>query len=212
VAVLLGLPSSIPLLQFSVKDVAVHLAHPYDRKLSRASSVSLGFLCIFVAYQRCVGRGSPHHHGFLGRPSKWHQPLPAGGWLHTLLSFRLFFRDHSGPVCPFQCRTLERWLELLPSGDCEAHSAGKRSFASYAKRHLLQLDASSRLFGRCGLQSLHFTLSSSSWHPSDFRFHRFGRRAGPWRTSWCCSTSRRLGLRPGSLPFLSCPMRFGWES
>jgi hypothetical protein len=53
---------------------------------------------------------------------------------------------------PFQCQALERWLELLPSGDCEAHSAGKRLFASYTKRHILQLDAS---FGRCGLQSLH---------------------------------------------------------
>jgi hypothetical protein len=66
-----------------------------------------------------------------------------------------FFRDHSGPVCPFQCQTLERWLEVLPSGDCEAHSAEKRLFPSYARILLLQLDASSHLFGCCGLQSLH---------------------------------------------------------
>jgi hypothetical protein len=42
---------------------------------------------------------------------------------------------------PFPCRALERGLEHLPSGDCEAHSAGKRTLASYALRHL-QLDAS----------------------------------------------------------------------
>jgi hypothetical protein len=158
--------------------------------------------------------GSPHHHGFLGGPSKWHQPLPAGGWLHMLISFRLFFRDLSGLVCPFQCQALESWLELLPSRDCEAHSAGKRSFASYAKHHLLQLDASSRLLDAAAFNRCILTLSLSSWHPGDFRFHRFGhrfRRAFLWCTSWCCSTSRRPGLRPGSFPFLSCPMRFGWS-
>jgi hypothetical protein len=99
--------------------------------------------------------------------------------------FRLFFKDHSGPVCPFQCQALERWLELLPSGDCEAHSAGKRSFVSYAKRHFLQLDASSRLLDATAFNRCILTLSLSSWHPGDFRFHRFGRRfhrAGPWHT------------------------------
>jgi hypothetical protein len=46
VAVLLGLPSSVLFLQFFLKDVAVHLAYPYDRKLLKASSVSLDRLFI----------------------------------------------------------------------------------------------------------------------------------------------------------------------
>jgi hypothetical protein len=95
-----------------------------------------------------------------GGPSEWHQPLPAGVWLHTLLSFPPFFCGVlSGPVCPFQCQALERWLELLPSRDCEAHSAGKRSFASYAKRHLLQLDLSSRLLDAAAFNRCIFSLS-----------------------------------------------------
>jgi hypothetical protein len=51
------------------------------------------------------------------------------------------FRLNLGTVqvlfAPFQCQTLERGIELLPSGDCEAHSAGKRTFVSCAQRHLL---------------------------------------------------------------------------
>jgi hypothetical protein len=82
-------------------------------------------------------------------------PTTSGWSLASYASlFRLFCKVLSGPVCPFQCQALERWLELLPSRDCEAHSAGKRLFASYAKCHLLQLDASSHLldaaaFNRC---------------------------------------------------------------
>jgi hypothetical protein len=120
VAVLLGLPSSVLLLQFFLEDVAVHLAHPYDRKLPKASSVSLDRPFMYlVAYRRCVGRGSPLLHVFLGGPSKWHQPLPAGVWLHTLLSFPPFLGVFSGPVCLFQCQALERWIEPLPSRVCE---------------------------------------------------------------------------------------------
>jgi hypothetical protein len=107
---------------------------------------------------------------------KWHQPLPVGGCLHMLLSFPLF--------APFQCQTVERGLELLPCGDCEAHSAGKRLLASYAQRHLLQLDAPSHPFWTLQPTFAAFSLSPSSWHPGDFRFHRFGRRfchAGLWR-------------------------------
>jgi hypothetical protein len=132
------------------------------------------------AYRRCVGRGFPLH-VFLGGPSKWHQPLPAGVWLHTLLSFPPFFCGvPSGPVCPFQCQALERWLELFPSRGCVAHSAGKRAFASCAKHHLLQLDASSRL-----LDAAAFNRCLLSWHPGDVRFRRFGRRfcrSDLWRT------------------------------
>jgi hypothetical protein len=80
-----------------------------------------------------------------------HFRLELASYASLLSAF--FCRVLSGPVCPFQFQALERWLELLPSSDCEAHSAGKRSFASYAKRHL-QLDASSHLldaaaFNRC---------------------------------------------------------------
>jgi hypothetical protein len=76
----------------------------------------------------------------------------------SLLS-ALFCRVLSGPVCPFQCQALERWLELLPTRDCEAYSAGKRSSASYAKRHLLQLDASSRLLDAAAFNRCILTLS-----------------------------------------------------
>jgi hypothetical protein len=129
--------------------------------------------------------------------------------------FRLYLGTVQVLFAPFQCQTLERGLELLPSGDCEAHSVGKMTFASYAQCHLLQLDASSHPFGCCSLQSLHFTLSPSNWHPGEFRCHRFGRcfrRAGPWRASWCCSMSWRLEHRPGSFPILSRPVRFGWKA
>jgi hypothetical protein len=92
VAVLLGLPSSLLLLQFVLKDVAVHLVRPYDQKLPKAFSVSLDMLFRYlVAYRWCVGKGSPLHHGIPGGPSKWQQPLPAGVWLHTLLSLPPFF-------------------------------------------------------------------------------------------------------------------------
>jgi hypothetical protein len=37
-----GLPSSVPILLFSLKDVTVHLAHPYDRKLSKSFIGVLG--------------------------------------------------------------------------------------------------------------------------------------------------------------------------
>jgi hypothetical protein len=114
-------------------------------------------------------------------------PTTSGGRLASYAAFLsvCFFRDLSGPVCPFQCQALERWLELLPSRDCEAHSAEKRSFASYTKRHLLQLDAFSRLLDAAAFNRCILMLSLSSWHPGNFRFHRFGRRfrhAGPWRT------------------------------
>jgi hypothetical protein len=115
-------------------------------------------------------------------PSKWHQPVPPGVWLHTLLSFPPFFCGvFSGPVCPFQCLALERWLELLPSRGCVAHSASKRTFASCAKRHLLQLDASSRLLDAASFNCCILL----QFRCNHFRFHRFGRRfrrSDPWRT------------------------------
>jgi hypothetical protein len=143
-AVLLGLPSSLLLLQFVLKDVAIHLAHPYVQKLPKALSVSLDRLFMYlVAYRRCVGGSSPLHHVFPGGPSKWHQPLPAGVWLHTLLSLPPFFvGSFRVQSALFQCQALERRLKLLPSRGCVAHSAGKRMFAPCAKRYLLQLDAS----------------------------------------------------------------------
>jgi hypothetical protein len=126
VVVLLGFPSAVLLLQFFLKDVAIHLALPYNQKLPKASSVSLDRF-------------------FMGGA---HEVAPTtSGWslaLYASLLSAFFCRVLSGPVYPFQCQALERWLELSPSRDCEAHSAGKKSFASYAKRHLLQLDASSR--------------------------------------------------------------------
>jgi hypothetical protein len=92
-------------------------------------------------------------------PSKWHQPLPAGVWLHTLLSFPSFFvGSFQVQFALFQCQALERWLELLPSRGCVAHSAGKGTFASCAKRYLLQLDASSRLLDAAAFNRI-FTLS-----------------------------------------------------
>jgi hypothetical protein len=161
VAVLLGLPSSLLLLQFVLKDVAVHLAHPYDQKLPKASLVSLDRLFMYlVAYRRCVGRSSPLHHGFPGGPSEWHHPLPAEVWLHTLLSLPSFFvGSFQVQFALFQRQALERWFELLPSRGCVAHSAGKRMFASCAKRYLLQLDASSRLLDVAALNHCIFTLS-----------------------------------------------------
>jgi hypothetical protein len=60
--------SSIPvlLLQSFPKGVAVLLAHLYDRKLLRASSVSLDRPYVLIAYQRCISRGSPLRHLFWG--------------------------------------------------------------------------------------------------------------------------------------------------
>jgi hypothetical protein len=59
----------------------------------------------------------------------------------------------------FSVRPWKDGIELLPSRDCEAHSAGKRLFASYAKRHLLQLDASSRLMDAAAFDRCILTLS-----------------------------------------------------
>jgi hypothetical protein len=75
----------------------------------------------------------------------------------SLLS-ALFCGVLSGPVCPFQCQVLKRWLEFLPSRGCVAHSAGKRTFASCAKR-LLKLDASSRLLDAAAFNRCILTLS-----------------------------------------------------
>jgi hypothetical protein len=51
--------------------------------------------------------------------------------------FRLYLGTAQVLFAPFQCQNLERGLKLLPSGDCEAHPAEKRTFASYAQHHLL---------------------------------------------------------------------------
>jgi hypothetical protein len=161
VVVLLGLPSSLLLLQFVLKDVAVHLAHPYDQKLPKASSVSLDRLFMYlVAYRWCVGRSSPLHHGFPGGSSKWHQPLPAGVGLHTLLSLPPFFvGSFQVQFALFQCQALGRWLELLPGRGCVAHSAGKRTLCVLRKTLSLQLDASSRLLDAAAFNRCIFTLS-----------------------------------------------------
>jgi hypothetical protein len=187
VAVLSGLPSPLLLLQFVLKDVAVHLALLYDQKLPKASSVSLDRLFMYlVAYRRCVGSSSLLRHGFPGGALKV-APTTSGWSLSSFASLlaTLFCRVFSGPVFPFfQCQALERWLELLPSRGCVAHSAVKRMFAFCAKGYLLQLDApllllDAEAFNRCILRCL------LSWHPGDFRFHRFGRRfrrSDPWHT------------------------------
>jgi hypothetical protein len=88
--------------------------------------------------------------------------LTTSGW--SLASYTFFVGSFQVQFAPFQCQALVRWLELSPSRDCGALSAGKRLFASYAKRHLLQLDAFSRLldaaaFYRCIL-TLSFALAS----------------------------------------------------
>jgi hypothetical protein len=100
---------------------------------------------------------------------------------------RLFFcRALSGPVCPFQCQALERWLELLPGRGCMAHSAGKtkRTFASCAKRYLLQLDASSHLLDAAVFNRHIFTLSLelASGRLLVPPFGRRFRRSDPWRS------------------------------
>jgi hypothetical protein len=60
VAVLLGLPSSLQLLQFVLKDVVIHQALPYDQKLPEASSVSFDrFLCILLPINGCRWEFSP---------------------------------------------------------------------------------------------------------------------------------------------------------
>jgi hypothetical protein len=122
-------------------------------------------------------------------------------------------------VGSFQVRFALFRLELLPSRDCEAHSAGKRSFASYAKRHLLQLDMSLRLLDAAAFNRCILTLSLDSrvlsWHPGDFWFHRFGRRfrrSGPWRTFLVLFHISVAGAQPRLFFFLSCPVPFGWES
>jgi hypothetical protein len=154
VAVLLGLPSSLLLLQFVLKDVAIHLALPYVQKLPKASSVS-----VLPIDGVSVGV-LPSIMFFRGGPSMWLQPLPAGVWLHTLLSLPPFFvGSFRVQSALFQCQALERRLELLPSRGCVAHSAGKRMFASCAKRYLLQLDASSRLLDAAVFNRCIFTLS-----------------------------------------------------
>jgi hypothetical protein len=135
----------------------------------------------------------------------------------SLLSV-LFCGVLSGPVCPFQCQALERWLELLPSRGCEAHSAEKRLFASYAKRHLLRLDASSRLLDvaafNCCILTLSLELVSRRLPVPPF----WSPLPPLWSMAHLFGTIPRLGGR-GSAPalprlfsFLSCPMRFGWES
>jgi hypothetical protein len=160
VAVPLGLPFSLLLLQFVLKDVAVHLAHPYDQKLPKALSVSLDRFFMLPIDGVSVGV-LPSIMVFQGGPRS--------GTIH--------FRLESGfirfsPRRPFlvqfalsQCQALEGWLELLPSRGCMAHSAGKKTFASCAKCYLLQLDASLRLLDAAALNRYMFTLSLelASW-------------------------------------------------
>jgi hypothetical protein len=53
------------------------------------------------------------------------------------------------------------------------------------------------------------------WYPGDFRFHRFGRRfrrSGPWRTFLVLFHVSAAGALTRIFSFLSCPVRFGWES
>jgi hypothetical protein len=65
-----------------------------------------------------------------------------------------------------------------------AHSVGKRTFASCAKRYLLQLDASSRLLDAAVFNRRIFMLSlelASGRLPVPPFGRRF-RRSDPWRT------------------------------
>jgi uncharacterized protein YhhL (DUF1145 family) len=150
VAALLGLSSSVLFLQFFLKVVVVHLAHPYDRRLPKASSVSLGFLCFVF----------PILYGFLGGPLK--VALTTSGWSlasYASLFSAFFVGSFQVQFAPFQCQALVRWLDLSPSRDCEVYSAGKGSFASYAKRHLPQLDASLHLLDAAAFNRCILTLS-----------------------------------------------------
>jgi hypothetical protein len=180
----------------------VHLAHPYDRKLPKASSVSLDRLfCVSCCLSTCFGRGSPLHHGFLGGPSKWHQLLPAGVGLHTLLSFPLF---------PFQVRfalfCVRPWKDglsfcpvetvgLILQGRGRLHLTQNAIFFSWMRLCVFwTLRPSIAAFLRCLL----------SWHPGNFWFHRFGRRfrlSGPWRTFLVLFHVSAAKARPGSFPF-----------
>jgi hypothetical protein len=83
------------------------------RSFQRASLVSLDRLFIYL-YRRCVGRGTPHHHEFLGGLSKWHQPLPVGGCLHTLFSFPLFLGTIRSCLPPFSARPWKEGLSFCP--------------------------------------------------------------------------------------------------
>jgi hypothetical protein len=115
-----------------------------------------------VAYRQCVSGSSPLYHGFPGGTIGV-APTTSGWSLASYASLlaTLFFFVGSFRVqfALFQCQALERWLELLPSRGCMAHSAGKRKFASCAKLYLLQLDASLRLLDAAVFNRCIFTLS-----------------------------------------------------
>jgi hypothetical protein len=141
--------------------------HLYDRKLPKASSVSLDrLLCILLPIDGVSVGDLPSIMFFWGAlevaPTTSGWSLASYASLLSVLFLWGPFRSSlpfSGPVCPFQCQALERWLELLPSRGCVAHSAGKRTFASCAKRHLLQLDASSRLLDAAAFNCCFLMLS-----------------------------------------------------
>jgi hypothetical protein len=191
VAVLLGLPSSLQLLRFVLKDVVIHLALPYNQKLPEASSklpeassVSFDrFLCILLPIDGCRWEFYPPS-WFSGGTLEV-APTTSGWCLASyasLLAAPFFVGSFQVQFALFSVRPWEDGLSFCPVKAAWL-STGKRTFASCAKRYLLQLDASSRLldaaaFNRCVLRCL------LSWHPGNFRLHRFGRRfrhSDPWR-------------------------------
>jgi hypothetical protein len=105
----------------------VHLAHPFDRKLSKASSVSLDRLLCFLLPIDGVSVGDlPSIMVFCGGPRS--------GTIHFRLEFgfirfspfRLFFRVHSGPVCPFSFRPWKVGLSFCPVETVRLIPQGRR--------------------------------------------------------------------------------------
>jgi hypothetical protein len=126
--------------------------------------------------------------------------------------FHLFFRVRSGPVCPFSVRPWKDGLSFCPVETVRLILLGRGClrltqnaiFSSWmCLRVFWTLRPSIAAFLRCLFQVGILATSGSTGlvaalvHGAPF---------------WCCSMLRRPRLYPGSLPFLSCPMRFGWES
>jgi hypothetical protein len=129
--------------------------------------------------------------------------------------FHLFFRDHSDPVCPFSVRPWKVGLSFCPVETVRLILQGRGRlrltqnaifFSWMPLRVFWTLQSSIAAFLRCFfLAGIQATSGSTGLVAASAALVR-----GP--PFWCCSTSQRPGLLPGSFLFLSCPMRFGWES